>query len=521
MNFVQLLTTATVLARLTGAEVALDDAVREERYRGRDEAQFRAVKGLDGERGRLDVLRRCALRRAIGQPGDDPALEARAEAFRRDDFLGRWAARGYDLPIATPAGEAVRAELERSLPDLPERWRLSHIFLAAATEEERSAAVERLAALCPTLRTLEEFGRQARSISQSESARRNGRLGVVKPGFLRPEAEVVIRALPLGQVSAPVVTGPGVHLFWVEEHFPAGRGLTDKDVERELARRRAAAVADNRRQALARAPRAELGQPASDGLPAYLRIGETTMPGELVRAVVASADPPELLSAWIESERLWHLARLERRLSLEEQRRGDDVAADLRLRSRIERAAESRIVDPTEEEIAARFSANPARYRRPEQMAVRFLRLAIPRDRDPFAEERRLEAEIVASRETGGGLEAVAAARALSAAALSVVDLRPLIEVAGELGPQVFEQVKDLAPGALSAPIHDAFDWVVVEVTAREAARPLAAAEAAPEVRAAIRAERRRAGLAARATELLAGFELTDAGRQWVAEGVR
>ena len=521
MNLVQLLTTTTVLARLAGAEVALDDAVREERYRSPDEAQFRAVKSLDGERGRLDVLRRCALRRTIGGPGADPLLEARADALRRDDFLGRWAARGYDLPVEVPEPAAVRAELERTLPNLPERWRLSHIFLAAPTEEARTAAIARLAALRPTLRTLEEFQRQAQAISQSESARRNGRLGVIKPGFLRLEAEAVIRALPVGQVSEPVVTGPGVHLFWVEEVLPAGRWLTDDRVEHEVARRRAAAVADNRRQALARAPTAEVGPIGRDGLPAYLKIGETTMPGEFLRAVVASADRPERLEAWIESERLWRLAGGEGRVRAEERRRGDDVAADLRLRSRLESAAESRIVEPTEEEIAARFAAHPERYRRPEQMAVRFLRLPIPRDRDPFDEERRLEAEIAASRATGVGLEALATARALPAAALSVSDLRPILEVAGELGPQVFEQVKGLAPGALSAPIHDAEDWVVVEVKAREAARPLSAAEAAADVRAAIRAERRRAELAARASELLVGFELTGEGRQWVAEGAK
>lgn len=483
MQLVSLLATATVLARLAGGEVTLDDATREVSFRSRDEAQFRALKGLDGERGRLDVLRRCALRRTIGQPGDDPALEARAEAFRRDDFLGRWAARSYDLPVDVPAAEAVRAELERTLPDLPERWRLWHIFLAAPTESARAAARLRLELLRPGLTTLVEFERRARELSESESAARGGRLGIVKQGFLRPEVEAVLRTLPVAQVSPPVVTGPGVHLFWVEERMPAGKGLDAARVEREVARRRAAAVAANRAQVLARAPAARLA-------------GATERENE--------------------NDRLWQVALAEGRLLEEDRRRGDDVAADLRMRSRLESEAENRIVEPTESEIAEHHAGHPERFRQPEQLAVRTLRLPIPRDRDPFAEELRLEAEVAAVRAAGGGLEALGRERGLP---LTTLALQPLIEVAGALGPPVFEQVKGLTAGEISAPIHDAEVWVIVEVTAREPARPLAAAEAAPQVRAAIRAERRRAALARRTSELLAGLELTDEGRQWVAEG--
>lgn len=102
-----------------------------------------------------------------------------------------------------------RAEFDR-----PERVRARQILVADAGEAR--AALNRLQAG-------ESFAEVARAVSQSPDAEQGGDLGFFPAGEMPPEFDEVVFSLPKGEVSSPVKSDYGVHLFLVEERRPAQR----------------------------------------------------------------------------------------------------------------------------------------------------------------------------------------------------------------------------------------------------------------------------------------------------------
>jgi parvulin-like peptidyl-prolyl isomerase len=481
---------ATVLASWHGMPITLADATREETLRSRDEAQFREVQGHDLERSRSDVLRRFALRHALGAPGDDPVLEAKARGFARDWFLGVWASRNYDLPSAAVDREVVRRELAASLPSLPQRWKVSHILLAATSPTEQAAAVAKLTSLRALVHNADDFARLAREYSQSQTARRDGRLGTVRPGWLRPAAEAAVAALAPGAVSEPVVVDGGVHLFYLHESHPPGQDLSEARLDRAVREREATVRLEARRQRLAAAP---------------------SVPSPSAAVLAALASTPERQAAWLEAERLLAAAGALGVVLPTEQARLVDLAADVRLRARLNGQAAATVVHPTATEVAQRFQSDPNAWRRPEHLAAEVLRVAIDRNTDP---REQLEGLIELTGE--GDLAAAAVALGVT---LERVDLLPGLEVAGALGPLVFDATKGLATGRVSAPIQDDGDLVVVRYTTREPGRLLSPQEAAPLVTEALLAERRKLATGTLSGSIVRDLELTAEGIAWTRGG--
>ena len=77
------------------------------------------------------------------------------------------------------------------------------------------------------------FETAAKEFSQDGSAISGGDLGWANPGQFVPEFEDVMRLLPAGKVSDPIVTRFGVHLLLVQDRRKA---LLSNAEQRELAR---------------------------------------------------------------------------------------------------------------------------------------------------------------------------------------------------------------------------------------------------------------------------------------------
>lgn len=79
-------------------------------------------------------------------------------------------------------------------------------------------AKQKAAALAARIRRGEEFGAVARTESDDQqTAPRGGTLGAARPDQLPPEIGAVVAALKPGQISDPVQTQFGIHIFNVEE----------------------------------------------------------------------------------------------------------------------------------------------------------------------------------------------------------------------------------------------------------------------------------------------------------------
>ena len=138
---------------------------------------------------------------------------------------------------------------------------------------------------------------------------------------------------------------------------------------------------------------------------------------------------------------------------------------------------------PTDAEIAARYTADAARYAPSESRKI--TQLIVPTE----ADARQVAAEIA----QGKSLDAVARARGLATSTLG-----PLTRAA--LAEQTSQQVADAAfaaaAGALAAPARSGLGWPVVRVDAIETQPARTLAQARDEIAAALTAQKRRKALA-------------------------
>lgn len=461
------------LATFDGGAVTAADLEREVAHLPKDERTFRQVKGLGDEVSRRDWIERIALRRiaaqlapAEGLTGD--AVAAREAARAVEGFwLNRWRASCYGFGFALPSDEELRREIEPTLPEIPERLLLSHIFFRAVTEAEFAAAERQLEDIRTTTSRLAEFQALARERSASDSARRGGSLGWMHRGWLPKEAEAVLYALPTLGMSPPLRLRGGVHLFWVEDRRPAERAPLAPRLKKRRAELEAEAADACRSRALGEA-RAALG--ASSG----------------------AADDSLLLR--------WALAR--NLPTAEERARMQDVEDNVWLLALVEKRVQARLGAPAADELRRRYDADPGRFRSQRELAVRRLLVPIPSDRDPLSFRDALRDAVLRAIRGELRFEELAAL-AGPAAAAETLPRSPAIEVAGFLGPAIFDAVHQLEAGAIAGPMQDEGNLVIVRIDEVQPARQLTFAEAEGELRAAWTAERRRSLRAAVAAELL------------------
>ena len=130
-----------------------------------------------------------------------------------------FAAQGKIQPYVSP--NEVREyydEHKDSIAVLPGYIRMYHIALSIVPSATEQARIERkILEVLDILSRGGEFDVLAESFSEDPRTRyKGGSLGWIKRGELLPEIDTVLFSLPVGQVSPPVPSRQGYHLFLVE-----------------------------------------------------------------------------------------------------------------------------------------------------------------------------------------------------------------------------------------------------------------------------------------------------------------
>ncbi len=483
---------ARPLAVFDGGSVSTLELAREERFLSKDERMFREAQGHSLARRQEDWLERAALRLIARRLAESAGLTVAGEAAEKAHAAGRsflverWARSCYGLGFDLPSEAEVAAELTPTLGTIPPRIKLAHIFVRAETADEVAAASQRLSAWKAEIHDLDGFHALARQQSASQSARRGGELGWLRQGWLAKEAEAVLYRLQPGAMSEPIALRGGVHLFWVEDRRPEEREALAPRVRRRLAELRSTALDGCRQRRLGQAR----AMPSVGGGPAA---GEDEL---LFRLAVAThqADAGEL-------------ARI------------TDLANNVWIEQVVGERVEATLGSPDPAVLRQRYDDAPERYRRPRELALRRLSVAVPRSGDPLAFEQHLRAAVERLAAGEGSWEEVRAA-AGSAASEEAQPLLPQLDAASFLGPYAFDIIQPLAAGDVSGPIQDAGQLVVVKIEDERPEAQLSFEEALPKLTESWRAERRRQLNASVTAELLARnhFQLTPAGEALLRE---
>lgn len=189
------------------------------------------LKALEQEGRRLGVDR-------------DPAVATRLEMTETNIVAGS----ALRKIIGPPDEAKLRAAYEKEKSGL-ESAELSHILVAyqggnvpprtgqPPTEAEAVQKAERLA---QRIRGGADFAAVAQKESDDlQSAQQGGSLGVMQPGSLPPQIQNAVSALAAGEVSAPVKSEFGIHLFKAGERrsqpFEAVRDALAARMQREEA----------------------------------------------------------------------------------------------------------------------------------------------------------------------------------------------------------------------------------------------------------------------------------------------
>lgn len=490
------------VATLDGSPIEVEEILREARFLSADERKFRERIGMPAEQSVRDWTKRIALRRIVTRLVE--AESARAETARQAHAAARaWAIERlervcYGFERTPPAASEIAAALATSRPPSPPRVRISQIFLAATSDEAAAVAAARLAEIRPAIDgDLDRFREQAALHTESATARRDGALGWIQRGWIDPAAEEeLFRAAP-GTIVGPVRTRAGLHLFFVEDRDPGGGALPPAAVAREMRRRvetmRAGCRAD-RLQAIRAGGEPDL-DPSGDRLD--------------------------------EDERLFAEALASGRFDPDERARLTDLELDVRVGRAISSAVDAALLATNEPaatidaELRRRYAERAEPFRTLSRHRFTLLSVAIDRAA-PLALLDRLNAIAAELRAGRIGWEEARAAIDSPSADASLERLPELdsIEVAGRIGPPLFERLRILPPGAVSAAIQDGDRLYLGAVEGFVPSRP----KSFDEARAALASERereRRRELAERiASDWLEAhaFRWTDGSAEIIAE---
>ena len=195
-------------------------------------------------------------RRALRKSG----LSARSVRAMLHDSLraDRWIQRRIDSLIkATPQECRAFYDAHAESFSLPDRFRASHLFLAAPPEtapeivDQKRARIE---ALAQRLAAGEDFVELvARESEDEETKARGGDLGFFSPERMPPDFVSAAKQVPLGRISPPIRTRLGFHIVQLTDFKPARR-VSFAEVEPEIALR----IANQKRQAAGSQLMAEL-----------------------------------------------------------------------------------------------------------------------------------------------------------------------------------------------------------------------------------------------------------------------
>lgn len=545
-----------LLAVSTAGEVHQSDVEREIRFLRPSERRWRQHMGLSATKNWHDWIHRLALRQIGHQVAqsegllNEPRVAETARKAGRDWLLAEWEEDCYGQGFDLPSDAELAQELAGQEIHLPERRRLSHIFLRTHSEAEAEAARKQLAAWRQQIGSLEQFHQIARRHSDSQTARDGGSLGLVRRGWLPEEAEEVLYELPEGAMSPPLALRGGVHLFWVEEVLPATVLPLDRKIARLRGERKAAARQACRDHALAAARQKFPVRGEAEG--EVVAVGERQLPADVVEElypplpdarpagdsplpedegkeasqgtetaggpagdVAPAAAPTSPRRRWIEDELLyqailaspWPDAGMRRRLA--------DLEDDTLLNELLLRRLDPQQLAPSEEELRAAYAATAQGLRKARSLDLKLIRTQVAEGTDPLAFYDRLTA-------LADGLRAGERTWAEATAAIpgDGVALDPpltdALPLANLVGPVVFELVKDLPVGSVAGPIQDQAEFFVVVVEGDDPARRLTFEEARPRLARRLQRDARQERVAQITAQLLAehAMRLTAAGAQ-------
>ena len=178
--------------------------------------------------GKRQIADEIVRMKALEQEGrrlgvdNDPQVAAQMDLLR----MNVAAQRTMQKLVEERAEKAIAAAYEREKKNA---LSLRHLVLAyqggmvppkqqGAQAPTADQATQRAAALVARLRGGADFAQVARTESDDvESAQRGGSLGPMRPDMLPPEIANVVSKLKPGQVSDPVRTQFGIHVFNVAE----------------------------------------------------------------------------------------------------------------------------------------------------------------------------------------------------------------------------------------------------------------------------------------------------------------
>ncbi len=194
------------------------------------------------------------LEAVTGEPWQ--AVGGRVAARLFDQFLDQEvvaAAVRRDQPMRIPIDPGARSAVVRRLlseacgpvPPVPPARVEAEVARRLTQTRPRRAHVRQM--LLPTRDVAQEVRRQlaaggdwvelSRTVSQAPNAASGGELGLVAQGTLPEELDKVIFALKPGEISQPVQSQAGFHLFQVIEVIPGGlpaRDEVEAQVKRDL-----------------------------------------------------------------------------------------------------------------------------------------------------------------------------------------------------------------------------------------------------------------------------------------------
>lgn len=146
------------------------------------------------------------------------AMQRAAENVLRDVYLNRLIA--SKIPSDFPTEEQARKYFEENKARLvvPERvqvWQIYLPFAKGMDEKARTALTQKAEGIVKDLgQNRISFAEAAQKFSGHEASRlRGGDMGLVPISDLKADIKQPLLALPEGQISAPVKTGDGVHIF--------------------------------------------------------------------------------------------------------------------------------------------------------------------------------------------------------------------------------------------------------------------------------------------------------------------
>lgn len=136
-------------------------------------------------------------------------------------------------PKVVVTQEQIERALGRGTGDDAREIQLSEILLPVYDRNQEDQAITDAQGLVVSLRGGADFAAVARQVSAAATAENGGDLGWVPLSAIVPDVRDRIGALPVGQVSDPILSQAGVHIFLVRGQRTRTQGAGDRDSVRQ------------------------------------------------------------------------------------------------------------------------------------------------------------------------------------------------------------------------------------------------------------------------------------------------